>query len=386
MAYSRIMIIGSDAASDLYGGKLVQELKQLIPEAQFLGVGGRMMEESGVELLYDISDLLNLCGWESIKTSHVVKRLTLRASESMETFKPQLVIQVGLPVFSLRLIELAKTKGISVIYYNTPLNSSTSELKLTRLSKVVDKILAVSRHEKEICEKHNIDVDFVGHPLVDIVLDHRHTAEALIQQLNLKSQPVLTLLPGDCEVEIKAHLPTMLKAAKRVSENMKSIQIVTAVPELVRGECYKEIIDKVKVDNVLCTSKVHEILHLTDIAVVTSKDASIEAALAGIPAIAIHKMASATYFIDKMLSRSSHIAMVNFLMKTEIMSELIQNNFSEKQLAEAIIDLIQKPELQTEYFGKLAHLETQFGKPGAINRAAVKVVDFIKSEIINSPI
>lgn len=379
MAHPKIMIIGSDNTSDLYGGRLVQELINFIPDVKFFGVGGIVMQESGVDLLYDISGLVNLCGFESLRASHVIKRLTQRMSESMEEFQPKIVIQVGSPVFSLRLIELAKTKGIPVIYYNTPLNSSTNEVKLSRLARIVDKVLAVSRYEYEFCEQYNIDVDFVGHPLVDIVKSHQQNSSSVYQELNLSSQPVLALLPGYCEVEVKTILPTLLKAVKRITKVVGMLQVVTAVPKVVRDECCSEIIAKSKIDNVLVTSKVHEILQIADVAVVTSDAATIEAALVRVPAVAVHKVATTTYFLDKMLTRNSHIATINYLMQNSVMPELIQSDFSDKNVADTVINYLQNNELRTEYLSKTDQLESQFGKSKTIKRAATKISEYLES-------
>ena len=134
MAQNRIMIIGGDNSSDLYGASLAQALKEIIPALALLGVGGALMQDSGVELIYNISELENLGGFEALRASHVVKRLIQRISESMDQFQPGLIVQIGLPVFSLKLIELAKTKEIPVAYYNSPLNWGTEEVKISRLA------------------------------------------------------------------------------------------------------------------------------------------------------------------------------------------------------------------------------------------------------------
>ena len=130
----------SDSSSDFYGAHLAEALKSMIPEAALFGVGGSMMEGREVQLLYNVSDLENLGGLEVLKTSHVIKRLVQRISEAMDEYRPELVVQIGLPAFSLKLVELAKAKELPVVYYNSPLNWGTEPVKLSRLAKAVDKI------------------------------------------------------------------------------------------------------------------------------------------------------------------------------------------------------------------------------------------------------
>ncbi len=369
MAHSKIMIIGSDSFSDLYGGKLAQAIHDLNPSITLFGVGGTIMQSSGVRLLYNISELENLGGFEALKASHVIKRLIQRISESIDKFQPNIVVQVGLPVFNLSLIELAKSKDIPIFYYNTPLNWSSTEVKVSHLAKLVDKVIGVSRYETEICKENNIDVEFVGHPLVDIV----NSASSIQEDEHIviaSDKPVVALFPGKNEVEVKAILPVLLKAMKQLNTEIISTQVLVSIPSTIRPECYRAIISKSGCDNVQVTTDTHGVFHAIDAAVVTCGSRSIEAALAGVPAVAVHRVAAATYFIDKMLSRKTHIAMINYVMQETIMPELIQNDCNKMRVVEEVSRFLQDQQAKSEYAAVLERLPDEFGKQGAISRAA----------------
>jgi len=367
MALKRIMIISSDTSSDLYGARLAKALQAIVPDTALFGIGGSQMEESGVRLLYNLSELESLGGLEALKTPHVVKRLVQRVARSMDKFRPELVVQIGLPVFSLKLIELAKAKDLPVVYYNLPTALGLEPIKFSRLAKVVDKVIAVSRYESRLCENHGIAVEFAGHPLVDVAAD---AGLALRGGLELaQDQPVVALLPGCREAEVKMYLPTLLKAVKRI--NMEcSLQTVIAVPKTVRRECCSDLVAKSGLDNVKVMEDVPGILSAADAAVVTSGMESVLAAGARVPAVAVHKVAVPAYFVDKMLLRKAHFAMINILMQEEVLPELIQTDFTEKKTAEAVLRLLQDSQARSEYFQKLERLPEELGTPGATDRAA----------------
>lgn len=375
MANLRIMIVSSDSFSDLYGGELAQELNKQIPEATLFGIGGTYMRQSGVKLLYDISDLEKLGGFESLKTSHLIKRLIQRVSESIDKLQPKLVIQIGLPVFSLRLIELAKTKKIPVLYYNTPLNWS-SDIKVSRLATLVDKVIGVSHYEVEICRKHNINIEFTGHPLTDIVQKTKQVD--LVSKLDLnRDKPIVAMFAGRRESEVRSNLPTFLKAVKKFQPEIGAVQTLLAVPSSIRAEFYQEIISKYGLDDIIITNDIHAVFHTADVMVVTSGPASIEAALARVPAIAVHKIATPMYFIEKILSRTSHFAMINFLMQEDIMPELIQNDFSESKVAAQLHRFLYDHDARQQYFTKLERLPEELGLPGAVVRAVQAISDML---------
>ncbi|NLM69897.1 MAG: hypothetical protein GX177_07835 [Firmicutes bacterium] len=378
MAQNRIMIIGGDNSSDLYGASLAQALKEIIPDLALLGVGGALMQDSGVELIYNISELENLGGFEALRASHVVKRLIQRISESMDQFQPGLIVQIGLPVFSLKLIELAKTKEIPVAYYNSPLNWGTEEVKISRLAEAVDLVIGVSRYETELCQNYGIAVEFAGHPLVDIAdaKPGRKTA----QELNLTpGKPILALIPGLRETEVNVYLPTLFKAVNRINMEGRSIQTVVTVPQSVSQECCNKLIEKWDVDTVTFTDDVHSVLSCADAAVVTSGSASIMAALSQVPAVAIHKVTAATYLFNKMLLRKPPFAMINFLMQDYVIPELVQNDFTEAKVAEAVITLLEDQNSRLEYLEKLQRLPEEFGTSGAVERAARIIAKMLKT-------
>lgn len=384
MTHPRVMIIGSDGSSDQYGGELAKNLTKIMPDIALVGVGGPIMQAAGVRLLYDMSDLENLVGLETLKTTQITKRLMQRVCESMDSIQPDLVIQIGLPLSRLRILELAKNKGIPVIYYNTPLNWSTSELRVTRLANIIDQVVAVTKYEEKICHQHDIKVEFAGHPLVDIAhmpVDQK----ALQEELQIdSSRPVIVLIPGTREAEVKFILSVLLPAMKYVYDQLDTIQIVLGIPDSVGVEGYHTAMSKCGLEDIKITNKLHEILHIADLAIVTCNDVSIEAALVEVPAIAVHKVTSTAHFIDKVLTRKEHFAMVNFIMQTNVMPSLVRNDFSEQKVAEEVLRLLTDDQARQEAIDNYERVPAVFGTPGTTLRAAKMIQNVLETRQLES--
>lgn len=374
MAQRKIMIISGDAFDDLYGGRLAYALRVTLPDVSLVGVGGTIMQQAGVELLYNLTNLENLGGLEVLRASHVVKRLLQRITESMDSLHPQLIIQIGLPVFHFKLIEIAKGKGIPIVYYNSPLNWDLTEVKASQLAKLVNKIIGVSRLETEFCTARGIDATFAGHPLVDIV-----ASKDGLSDINLSDDyPTVAIYPGTNETEVKTYLPTILKAIKRIHVESGPIHAVVAASHLVKRELYNAIIAKSNVVNIQVTDDVFAILRQAKAAVVTSGSASIGAALIKVPALAVHKHPATAYFSNKMLPSKPYCALVNMALQELVMPELIQNDFSETKIASAVNMLLYDDAARNRYVAKLERLADEFGNDGTIDRAAEEIANMLQ--------
>ena len=173
--------------------------------------------------------MVSLGVFESIKGTQVVKRLIKRVIETMDEEEPDVVLQIGLPVFGFRLLEIAKYKSIPVVYYYTPLSRGLENVKVERFAGVVDKVASISRFETNACQEAGIDVEFVGHPLLDLAEPTKSKGEARELLELSQTSSVISILPGAREVEVKNVLPTVLKSLCQVQKSEDDIEIVISV-------------------------------------------------------------------------------------------------------------------------------------------------------------
>ncbi len=374
MLQPSIMLISGDSTSDRFGAGLAGALKAAAPNTRLFGIGGTQMQEAGVEILYNTADLDNLGILDGFRGRAVLKRVVRKANQMMENYLPRVVVQIGLPVFDYRLMELARCKDIPVVYYCTPFSSGFGSVKPERLAGLLTAVAAVTRREVEVWTSAGIPNRFVGHPLVD--LGRRVSqAEARRHYGFSQEQPVVTLMPGNRDIEVKAALPILLRAAARMQNHLPGLQMMLAQPRGVSSDVVERILSRHSVGPLVHSRTVYKALQAADLAVIYGGSSCLEAALLGIPALAVYKAPSSTYLMDKMLERKAHVALPNILLNREVIPELIQNEFTDANTASCMQELLSSPderEAMKEEYGKLSE---QVGRPGALQRAATFVLE-----------
>lgn len=370
MAHPKMMVIGSDSASDLYGGELAKRLLQKNQELTLFGVGGTLMQEAGVDLLYDISGLNSIGACDSLKGLHIIKRLVKRLSQAMDQKQPDLVIQIGLPVFNMRITEFAKNKGIPVFYYNSPINWDCNEVKISKLAKIVDQVIGVSRYEVSVCHEHQISADFIGHPLVDIAQRNKSREELLKEYQLDGSRPIVAFLPGNRQIDIKLLLPTMLKAMGKIQAELLDVQLVVGLNSTITSSQWiNSLIDNFGVENFTTINNTHAILHLCDLAVVGCDYESLEAPLANVPTIAVHRKPNFNA-LGRRVTRREYSSMVNFLLQDELVIELVDDDCSETKIFAAVEYLLDNEQARQSMIAGYGRLNQELGSPGTIDKAA----------------
>ncbi len=374
----KIMIIGSDNTSDRFGAALAREILALNPETSLVGVGGPLISAAGVELLYDISDMASLGVFQSIRGSQVVKRLLKRVAQAMDDQKPDLVIQIGLPFFEFRLLEIARAKDIPVFYYYTPFSRGLSGVKTGNFSQVVNKVLAMSRFEAELCEEIGVEAEFVGHPLNDLA-DFSLTPEQARKELGLQAADgrVIAVLPGSREAEVRNVLPTVLKSLSRVVEQEPDLEIIVSLAPTISAGSLERIVKKCGCERVRIEKGIYTVLRAADLAITSVGTASLEASLLGIPSLAVYRVPGTTYFVDRLLDRRPHLTITNNILRKTVIPEYVQSDFGIAKIAEAIEHLLNDEQSRQAMLAEFSNFKAELGGPGSIRRAAGAVLQMI---------
>lgn len=366
----KIMIIGGEASGDRYGAELVMRWQSRWPEAVFFGLGGEHMRRAGVHLLYDMSQLTSIGVVDSFKGAHLLKRLVQRVGEAMERQNPDVFVQVGLPVFSFRLLELASCKGIPVVYYCSPLGRGFS-VKAKQFLGKVHHVLSISETETSVWKAAGVPVTFVGHPAVD--LTERPSAVTKIE-----GNPVITVAPGARNAEMRRMLPAIARALVRVKEQYPNMQVVLSLAPTADRPVVKELIRRRELQDVTFVDDMYSALVAGDLAIVNVGTASLEAALLGVPAIAVHKRSAAGSLLEQVFDRRPNKALANVLLEDSVVPELTGSNFTDGKIAKTIVQLLGTPEKLEEMKNRYNGLAARLGGVGAVKRAADFVADMIE--------
>ncbi|MCF6341534.1 MAG: lipid-A-disaccharide synthase [Bacteroidales bacterium] len=366
-------IIAGEASGDLHASNLMKAIKAEDGKADFRFWGGDLMAEQGGSLVRHYRDLAFMGFAEVLLNLRTILKNISFCKIDLLRFQPDVLILVDYPGFNLRIAEFARKKGIKVIYYISPQVWAWKQSRVHKIKRTVDKMLVILPFEKDFYKKYGMEVDFVGHPLLDALADEKPETRAHFLAANkLDDKPVVALLPGSRKQEVSKMLEIMLQLV----DGFKEVQFVVAGVGFLPDTFYTKIIGDRPVK--VLQNKTHAILRNADAALVTSGTATLETALIGVPEVVCYKGNWFSYQIAKRLIHVKYISLVNLIMDREVVMELIQDELNVARLKEELNKLLNdvqlKPQLENDYL----ELKEKLGKTGASHRAARIIVDFAK--------
>ena len=374
-------IIVGEASGDLHGGNLIKELKQLDSAAHIRCWGGDKMEAAGATLVKHYSQLAFMGFVEVIKNLRTIFRNLAFCKADILQYQPDTLVLIDYPGFNLRIAAWARLQGYKVIYYISPQVWAWKESRVKGIRKSVDKMLVILPFEKEFYKKWNFEVQYVGHPLVQVIDEFLSqcagggdiglaTANSLLKS---SGAPVIALLPGSRKQEILKKLPVMLE----VSKNFPDYHFVVAKAPGIEAAFYDELLAPyVNVSSVI--NQTYHLLWQAKAALVTSGTATLETALFAVPEVVCYKGNAVSFQIAKWLIRIKYICLVNLIMNKEVVKELIQDDLTVEnitaELKKILFDPAKQAQLKEDY-SALRNLLSQGGNASA--NAAKSIYNYL---------
>ena len=366
-----ILISAGEASSDMYAARLATALRARTG-ARLFGMGGKRMAEAGVELIADyhqvavvgISEVLH-----KIPTVVGVQRKI--ASEAVRRRAP-LAILVDSPGTHLGVARRLKNNGIRVGYFIGPQVWAWRPGRVRVVKRLVERMVVIFPFEEAIYREAGVLVNFVGHPLVDVVKASMSRAEFAERHGLDAGRPIVALLPGSRRSEIERHYPLIMEACERLSrevQNRGAMQFVLAAAPALETELFAPYA-KPGVSVTRVEGATYDALSAADCAIVASGTATVEAALLGTPMVVVYRVSPTSAFVLKRMVRSPFIAMVNLIAGRRVVPELIQDQFTSAAVVEEMRKLLESPVARDEMRVGLAEVRTKLGPGGAIERAA----------------
>ena len=374
------LIIAGETSGDKHAAYLVESMKRR-SDVRIIGIGGDKMKAAGVELLHHVREMSVMGFSEIISKLPFFGKVRRDLLFAVESEKLSAIILVDYPGFNLRFAELAKRKGLRVVYFISPQIWAWGKGRIKKIRRSVDLMLTIFRFEEDMYKREGVDAHFVGHPLLD---EMKKPDENEIQ--NFRSlcsnagSKLLALLPGSRMQEIKRILPTMLESVKALKEELRRQQVeldvvIGCAPE-INENVYKRIIDEAGIKANL-SREVELLMSSADAGMVTSGTATLEAVLHDLPMVVVYKTSAVNYFIGKFLVKISSISLVNIVAQRKIVEELVQNDFKPHEAAGIIKEILTSNGVADEIRQKYAELKKMLGEPGASDRAAELILKMV---------
>ncbi len=366
-------IIAGEASGDLHASNLMKALKEEDTDAQFRMWGGDLMEAVGGKLVKHYRDLAFMGFSEVVMNLPTILNNFKICKADILKYQPDVLILVDYPGFNLRIAKWAKQQGIKVFYYISPQIWAWNSGRVHGIKKNIDKMFVILPFEKDFYKKYDYDVEFVGHPLLDVVAE-RELDSNFRHKNNLAEKPIIALLPGSRKQEISKMLERMLS----VVEDFPEYQFVIAGAPSITLDFYKSTLQNVDDQQVkIIENNTYELLQHSSAALVTSGTATLETALFNVPQVVCYKGSPISYQIAKRVINVKYISLVNLIVDHEIVRELIQSEFNHENLKVELGKLLDTKTVQPVLDGYLL-LKEELGNSGASKKTARKMVDLLK--------
>ena len=369
---SRVMMIAGEASGDLHGAGVLRELKRKRPSVDVFGIGGDRMKKEGMDLVFHISSVSFMGFVEVVKHVSVIRRVETELERLLDSRRPDVLVLIDYPGFNLRFARKAKARGIRVLYYISPQVWAWNKGRVKKMKGLVDRMKVVFPFEVDLYKREGVDVEFVGHPLVES-MGNVQTKEQFFLAHRLKpDKKLLGLFPGSRKQEIEHILPVMARAAERVAR-IHDVQIALGVAPVLGTEFLRQFIPK---DSAITFIEdgTHDLMCYADAAVVTSGTATLETGWFGTPMVVVYKTSPLTFLIGRMLVHVSNIGLVNIVAGTPVVPELIQHAMTAENIAREVGRMLDTTTYAATMRSALSVIKSKLGKPGASARVADGII------------
>lgn len=368
----RILIVTGEASGDLHGANLARAILSLDPSARLVGIGGAGMRAAGVGLVEGVPqlDVMGLIGLSAIRA--VIQRV--RAVRRVIKSEPwDLVVLIDNPGLNFHFAKIAKAAGRRVLYYIAPQLWAWRPGRMKWVQRRVDHVVVILPFEEDLYRRADVKCTFVGHPLLDAV-SVGYDRAALRRRFGLNERaPVVGLLPGSRKGEIAMLLPVLLETAAKLAAEEPKTQFVLAQAASIDDNLVQPLVAKSPVPVRVEKDLASEVMAVSDVLLIASGTATLQAAVVGTPMILLYKTTPMTYLLARWLIRVKWIGLVNLVAGRSVVPEMIQDDATADRLCREVRRLLTDQEAYNAMKRSLAEVRHSLGEPGASLRAA-KVV------------
>jgi len=367
----RYFIIAGEQSGDLHGSNLVKELFVADKGAEIFCWGGDLMESAGATLLVHYRNLAFMGFVAVLKNIGAISKNISLCKKHIIEYLPDVVIFIDYPGFNLRIARFAKKAGYKTFYYISPKLWAWNEGRVKKIKKFVDRMFIIFPFEVDFYKKHGITVEYQGNPLIDEIekrISKFPAKESLYKYFGIENKSVIALLAGSRRHEIELILPEMMK----IIHHFPGYQFVLAGVKNIPDELYIKIIGNFPVK--VIKEKTYEILYAAEASLVTSGTATLEAALLGTPQVVCYKGDFFSMLIAWMVIKVKFISLVNLIMGSEVVKELVQYDLTENSLLKELKAILPGGEKRAALLSDYQALKSKLGSAGASGRIAREMV------------
>jgi lipid-A-disaccharide synthase len=358
-----VVMVAGEASGDQHGSHLIHELKRRCRHVRISGIGGRAMQAAGAEILYSADKLAVVGVTEVLAKAPRLLKAIAELKRRLAHSKPDLLILIDFPDFNLHLAATAKRLGIPVLYYISPQVWAWRSRRVRKIKARVNHMAVILPFEQEFYAQYGVPVSFVGHPLMDALgnLASPHPAA--------ERSPIIGLLPGSRDSEVRRLLPPMLQSAALLQERMSTLRFVVSRAPTIDGALIQSIVKLSRMPQIeISDEPVHSIFERCRLAIAASGTVTLEAAICCTPVIITYKVSPLSYLLGKILVNVRHIGLVNLIAGRRLVPELVQHQVTAAAITRHAFDLLSNPKAFERVCTGLHDVRQKLGIAGASSR------------------
>ena len=366
----KVFILTGEPSGDKLASKVINDLKKINQNIEFLSVGGEHLQSLGIKSIYDLKEITYLGFTNVILNIFKINKKINETVKSIINYNPDVLFTVDSPDFTLRVAEKVKkiNAKIKTVHYVAPQVWVWREGRVKKIKSFIDHILLLFNFEKKYFENENVSCEFVGHPL----LQNKERSKIDINQIIGKNKALISVFAGSRKSEILVLMPILLGFIKLMNEKYTDMTYVfhstreysdfiqSFINESSLSNCEIVSDDKIK----------HHILQKSVFAVSKSGTVSLEISNAKIPSIILYKMGFINFMIVKSLVKTKYANIINFAANEEIIPELLQSDCNSKNIFKHVSNFLEDPNKIKDQVNKVQNILNKLKTNGSSSELA----------------
>lgn len=368
-----LLVVAGEASGDLHGARLLSELLQRRPDVRAWGLGGDELRSAGLETVADAAEISVVGIVEVLKILRRAREIFDQLLDEVARRGTKTAVLIDFPDFNLRLAKALHARGVRVVYYVSPQVWAWRKGRVKQIARTVDRMLVLFPFEVDFYRRHGVDVDHVGHPLVEEVptLDQ---AWQSVPAGELPSPVRIALLPGSRPSEVRVLLPRLLEAARQLAAT-RSVEVALIEAPSLPKSLVDELVAPSELPLVRLRTERHRAVADAHLALCASGTATLEVGLLGTPLVVVYRVSPWSYLLGRLLVDLPAISLVNLVLGTPAVPELLQGDAAPGHIAATAATLLDDREAIDRMRASLAGLRVRLGDTGASARAAALVAE-----------
>lgn len=377
----KVLIVAAEASSSLYAERLLEHWKKNNVSFEAFGIGSHKMEQLGFRRIGKAEELAVVGLQEVLSNFPKIYTVFHDLVKEAKAQKPDFVLLMDYPDFNFRLAKKLKKMGLKIIYYISPQVWAWRQGRVHFIKKYFDKMLVLFPFEVDFYKRFGIDVDFVGHPLLDEIESNKYSEgqrSELRSRYGIPAQNfVLGLMPGSRKSELRHHLDTQIRAATDVYKRNKNISVILCIAPTLSIEDVKAMLPQdLDLPLIVVKKDPFEMVLMSDFILCASGTATLTVGLMEKPMAIMYKMNPLTVKLAGfVMKKPKYFGMVNLILDKMVCKEFFQEEAEPTALASYIEHHIQQPAKLQKQVQSLKELKSKLGNAGVTARVSQKLLE-----------